>query len=240
MTDLLLYCHAESSDLLAGRWQFSLESEFGEPLIEASDQEQGDLNRLALWSAVRGLEAVDGARSLTLLSSSRYLIRSMTDSLPRWRNNHFVWEHFGRYVEVQNADLWRRIDRALTIHRVAACLMQTQMVSPAKNDDFAIDDLSTDPLASIPSRSVQGDAIIRVDGAHRHHQAIHPANRQSAESTAALPRRRRQPGTRPAANRVAVDDRAASSIGDTPLRRMLASKSTPPTRRFTAEQLAAT
>lgn len=96
--------------------------------MEAGDREPGDLNRLALLAAVRGLEAIDGPASVTLMSKNRYLIRSLVDSLPRWRANGFAWEYFGRRLEVQNADLWRRLDRATEIHRVEALLVSSRPV----------------------------------------------------------------------------------------------------------------
>lgn len=128
-SDYLLVCQAQSTHLDDGRWQFSLETADGTPVLEASDDEIGDLNRLTLLAAVRGLEAIEGPASVTLLSNNRYLIRSLTDSLPRWRSNDFVWEHFGRRIDIQHADLWRRIDRALQIHRVEACLMTSRLIS---------------------------------------------------------------------------------------------------------------
>ena len=126
---LLLVVSAQSTTLTDGRWQFAIETAEGQPVLEADDREPGDLNRLTLLAAVRGLESIDGPSSVTLLSHNRYLIRSLTDSLPRWRRSDFVWDHFGRRVEVQHADLWRRIDHTLGIHEVQACLLTARMVS---------------------------------------------------------------------------------------------------------------
>ncbi len=133
-SDFLLVCEARSTHLEDGRWRFTLETADGTPVLEAADEEHGDLNRLTLLAAVRGLEAIEGAASVTLVSNNRYLIRSLTDSLPRWRSNDFVWEHFGRRIEIQNADLWRRVDRALQIHRVEACLMTSRLISSGAID----------------------------------------------------------------------------------------------------------
>ena len=127
--EYFLVCSAESRELNHGTWSFSLDSIDGQVALEAHDTEVGDLNRLTLLAAVRGLEAIDGASDVTLLSQNRYLIRSLTDSLPRWRANQFAWEHFGRRMDVQNADLWRRIDHTLSIHRVEACLVSSRLVS---------------------------------------------------------------------------------------------------------------
>ena len=134
ISDYLLVCRARASSLTHGTWHFSLESADGSPVFAAGDEELGDLNRLTLLAAVRGLEEIDGASAVTLLSNNRYLIRSLSDSLPRWRENDFAWEHFGRRIDVQHADLWRRIDRAVSIHRVEACLVSSRLISVGAGD----------------------------------------------------------------------------------------------------------
>jgi len=139
--DYLLVCDATSDSLVSGTWRFTLETADGQPVFTAEDRDCGDLNRLTLLAAVRGLESIDGPSNVTLLSHNRYLIRSLSDSLPRWRENDFVWEHFGRRIDVQHADLWRRIDRALAIHCVEAVLVSSRLVSrgstPARSREGA-------------------------------------------------------------------------------------------------------
>lgn len=125
----LLVCHARCLSINQGVWCFSLESLSGEPILDAECEEEGDLNRLSLLAAVRGLESIDGRGLVSLISNNRYLIRSLDRALPRWRENDFVWEQFGRKMPVQNADLWRRIDRTLAIHSVTASLLQSTRVS---------------------------------------------------------------------------------------------------------------
>ncbi len=149
---LLLVCEARSTNLEDGRWRFTLEASDGKQLLEAADEEAGDLNRLTLLAAVRGLEAIEGPASVTLVSSNRYLIRSLTDSLPRWRSNDYVWEHFGRRIDIQNSDLWRRVDRALQIHRVEACLMTSRLISAGA--------LAAETVDS------SGTTMLRIDSAH--------------------------------------------------------------------------
>lgn len=161
LQSLLLVVSARSTQLTDGRWHFVIESSDGTPLIEAEDEEFGDLNRLTLLATVRGLEAIDGGADVTLLSHNRYLIRSLTDSLPRWRRNDFVWDHFGRRVEVQHADLWRRIDRALHIHQVQACLLTTRRISQP----------------AIAKESSPAEKSLRIDGATTSVPAPHFAHR---------------------------------------------------------------
>jgi len=177
LASLLLVVSAQSTTLDDGRWQFAIETAAGDPVLEAEDCEHGDLNRLTLLAAVRGLEAIDGPSGVTLLSHNRYLIRSLTDSLPRWRRSDFVWDHFGRRVEVQHADLWRRIDHALGIHAVQACLLTARMVSRpdavTASNSLLIDGPSSRPIsnqfdnanASNANANPKGDSI-RIESTH--------------------------------------------------------------------------
>ena len=171
-SEYLLVCQAKSRSLAEGHWHFTLESADGSPVLDAGDEELGDLNRLTLLAAVRGLEAIDGAASVTLLSNNRYLIRSLTDSLPRWRENDFVWEHFGRRIDVQHADLWRRISGAVAIHRVEACLISSRLIS-------------TGGVTNSDQQVVQQ----RIDSPHS--GPAPPASRQSAKHPPAHDRLRR-------------------------------------------------
>ena len=57
-SDYLLVCEATATSLSEGTWRFSLESSDGQPVFDAGDTELGDLNRLTLLAAVRGLEAI--------------------------------------------------------------------------------------------------------------------------------------------------------------------------------------
>lgn len=102
-----------------GRWEFVLESMDGRKRIQVADrEEQVAGQRLELLAVVRGLEALDQPSRVTLLTSSTYVLRGMRFGLPQWREDGWQWESFGRMTPVRNADLWRRLDRALQIHRV--------------------------------------------------------------------------------------------------------------------------
>jgi ribonuclease HI len=201
-SELLLVCEARSTTLTDGYWRFALETADGVPVLDAEDIESGDLNRLTLLAAVRGLESIEGPSCVTLLSNNRYLIRSLSDSLPRWRQNDFVWEHFGRRIDVQHADLWRRVDRALQIHRVEACLVSSRLVSNGQTPENAI------------GHAPQSGVITRVDSAHS----------DSSSSSIVPPPKSRQRGSSP-------DDRlrnwllsSSRSRGNAPVQRRFTSK----------------
>ncbi|MEM8911106.1 MAG: ribonuclease HI [Planctomycetota bacterium] len=160
----LLVVSAQSRTLKDGHWQFMIEDQDGQPVLHADDVEFGDINRLTLLAAVRGLEAIDGATTVTLLSHNRYLIRSLTDSLPRWRRSDFVWDHFGKRVEVQHADLWRRIDRTLLIHEVQACLVTTRkLIHPHASSDKSTSRSLANPSPVSVEAERSDQPFVRVD-----------------------------------------------------------------------------
>lgn len=110
---------AEAETAASAKWRFSLHGLDSNVTIAAGDEEPGaGPERLALLAVVRGLEALDGPSEVTIVTSSSVVSRGIRRGLPAWRNNHWRWERFGRLEPVRNADLWRRIDRAMAFHAV--------------------------------------------------------------------------------------------------------------------------
>lgn len=108
-----------STDDGLAEWRFVLESTDGERILEAHDREERlSGERLELMAVVRGLEALEQPSRVTLLTPSAYVTRCLRQGLDEWRENDWQWERFGEMVPVKNRDLWKRVDRALAIHRV--------------------------------------------------------------------------------------------------------------------------
>ncbi|MCO6455762.1 MAG: hypothetical protein J5I93_10745 [Pirellulaceae bacterium] len=106
-------------DLDGGWWHFQLESVHGDLRLSAGDFEAAvSGERLELLAVVRGLEALDQPSRVTLVTPSRYVHRGLRFGLSPWRDNQWRWECFGELAPVKNADLWRRVDRALDFHRL--------------------------------------------------------------------------------------------------------------------------
>lgn len=102
-----------------GRWSFCLQPQDGSRQVKAADVEpelRGE--RLELLSIVRGLEALDEPSAVTLVTDSSYAYRGMAHGMDQWRADGWTWEAFGKMVPVKNRDLWQRIDRAMTYHKV--------------------------------------------------------------------------------------------------------------------------
>lgn len=107
------------TDDTQGAWRFVLRSVDGQQVIEAHEIEpeiRGE--RLQLLAIVRGLEALDGPAQVALVTRSRYIYRGLTYGLRQWRAQGWMWESYGRMTPVKNADLWKRLERATTIHTI--------------------------------------------------------------------------------------------------------------------------
>ena len=140
-----------------GSWYFRLQSSDGEE-FEASDVEP-DLSRerLELLAVVRGLEALEQPSEVTLVTGSRQISRAVRQGLDYWRQRDWKWERFGEKVPMKNADLWRRIDRALQIHEVSCRTFRIDTPHPAtsspQSEEASANESERGPVA-LPFRPV--------------------------------------------------------------------------------------
>lgn len=110
---------ARGSRSRTSQWRFVLEGANGARRFEAADEEpEMDQSRVELLAVVRGLEALAQPSQVTLVTPSRYVNRGLRFGLDPWREAGWRWERFGEMIPIRNEDLWRRLDRALRIHRV--------------------------------------------------------------------------------------------------------------------------
>jgi ribonuclease HI len=137
----LLFCDGnvpasgESAGSQRGRWRFVLEDLVSGEKTEATDQEIGCApDRSALVAVLRGLEALEQPSRVTLVTTSRYVTRGLQYGLTEWRDNDYSWEHFGAVQPIRNADIWRRIDRALAYHQVQCRWMAQEGANDSSDD----------------------------------------------------------------------------------------------------------
>lgn len=71
-------------------------------------------NRMALRSAIEGLEGLSRPCRVRFVSDSQYLVRGMREWLPGWKSRG--WKRKGG--EIENLDLWKLLDRAASVHHV--------------------------------------------------------------------------------------------------------------------------
>lgn len=72
-------------------------------------------NRMELTAAIMALEALKRACQVDLYTDSQYVRGGITGWIKNWKRNG--WRTAGR-EPVKNADLWQRLDTALTHHQV--------------------------------------------------------------------------------------------------------------------------
>jgi len=140
----LLFCdgngsaNGESAGSQRGRWRFVLEDLVSGERIEATDQEVACApDRSALISVLRGLEALEQPSRVTLVTTSRYVSRGLQYGLTEWRDNDYSWEHFGAVQPIRNADIWKRIDRALAYHQVQCRWMAQEGTTETQDEPVA-------------------------------------------------------------------------------------------------------
>lgn len=132
-----------------GRWHFVLEQLDGPERLEAADSEADvHRDRLALLAVVRGLEALEQPSQVTLVTTSRYVSRGLRYGLNEWREAEYTWEHFGIQKPIRNADLWQRIDCAMSFHQVTCRLLQSPLVQAMVDTATEMDELTvlTNPI----------------------------------------------------------------------------------------------
>lgn len=115
----VLHTGTSRGDNAATSWQFALQSAAGDERLTAADTEPGTRrNRLELLAVVRGLEALDRPGRVTLFTRSKYVSRGIRRQLSHWREHNWQWERFGTMSPILDADLWKRVDRAMDFHVV--------------------------------------------------------------------------------------------------------------------------
>jgi ribonuclease HI len=134
-----LFAEACRSPQGAYHWHFQLDATNGALRLDVTDEEPGaPLDRLELWAVVRGLEALDQPSRVTLSTPSRYVNHGLRYGLQEWRESGWQWESFGQMTPIKNEDLWKRIDQAVSIHRVQCRLWRAdEAVSAVPQPAFA-------------------------------------------------------------------------------------------------------
>ena len=72
-------------------------------------------NRMELMAAIRSLEALREACTVTLFTDSNYVRQGLTEWLPQWRKRS--WRTADK-KPVKNQDLWQQLDAAARRHKV--------------------------------------------------------------------------------------------------------------------------
>ena len=72
-------------------------------------------NRMELMAAIQALECLNKSCFVQLNSDSSYVLKGITDWMPNWKKRG--WKTAAK-APVKNEDLWRRLDAAITGHKI--------------------------------------------------------------------------------------------------------------------------
>jgi len=113
-----------------GWWRFVLMRTGGTVDLDVTECEPGVRGlRLELLALVRGLEALDQPSHVTLVTASRYVRYAIEHGLPQWRANGWTWEAFDQVEPIKHADLWRRLERARSVHCIRCAAVARRRVT---------------------------------------------------------------------------------------------------------------
>ena len=103
-----------------GGWAFLLRHPGTGKQLESSGGEPNTTNnRMELTAVIRGLEVLKRASTVMLFTDSVYVGKGMTEWMPKWKANGWRRKERGRWADIKNEELWRRLDELINLHRVA-------------------------------------------------------------------------------------------------------------------------
>jgi ribonuclease HI len=104
----------------AGGWAFILQHPASGRSKESSGGEPATTNnRMEITAVIRGMEALKGPTRITLFSDSQYVVKAITEWMPRWKQ--CGWKKTpNAKTTIKNADLWARLDELLRVHQLSA------------------------------------------------------------------------------------------------------------------------
>ncbi len=102
-----------------GGWAFILRHlRSGKELERSGAEASTTNNRMELMGVIQGLEALKRPTVVEIISDSTYVLKGISEWLPKWKANGWRRRERDRWAEVKNEDLWRRLDQLLAKHQV--------------------------------------------------------------------------------------------------------------------------
>ncbi|TVP99298.1 MAG: ribonuclease HI [Planctomycetaceae bacterium] len=102
-----------------GGWAFILRCpRTGKELQMADGVAQTTNNQMELMAVIRGLEVLKEPCEVTLHADSTYVGQGLSEWMAGWKRNGWRRKSQGKFVELKNADLWRRLDELLQRHKL--------------------------------------------------------------------------------------------------------------------------
>lgn len=102
-----------------GGWAFILRhAASGKEMEQSGGEPETTNNRMELTAVVRGLETLKRQTNVELLTDSVYVGKGLSEWMPKWKANGWRRREKGRWAEVKNEDLWRKLDELAQRHHI--------------------------------------------------------------------------------------------------------------------------
>lgn len=102
-----------------GGWAFILRCpKTGKEMQKADGVAEATNNQMELMALIRGLETLKEPCEVTLHADSTYVGQGVTEWMAGWKRNGWQRKANGKSVPLKNADLWKRLDELLQLHRI--------------------------------------------------------------------------------------------------------------------------
>jgi ribonuclease HI len=102
-----------------GGWAFILRHvATGKEKVLFGAERETTNNRMELTAVIHGLESLKRPASVELVTDSVYVGKGITEWMPKWKQNGWRRRESGKWAEVKNVDLWRRLDELLSRHQI--------------------------------------------------------------------------------------------------------------------------
>ncbi|MEM6799338.1 MAG: ribonuclease HI [Planctomycetota bacterium] len=102
-----------------GGWAFLMRHPAsGKELENSGAERETTNNRMELTAVVEGLTALKRPSEVELFTDSVYVGKGMSEWMPKWKANGWRRKEKGKWAEVKNEDLWRKLDALLAEHTV--------------------------------------------------------------------------------------------------------------------------
>ena len=102
-----------------GGWAFVLfHCPTGKRMESSGGEAETTNNRMELQAVVEGLSALKRSASVRLVSDSSYVLNGLSTWMKSWKANGWSRKEKGRWAEVKNLDLWKKLDELVALHDV--------------------------------------------------------------------------------------------------------------------------
>ena len=102
-----------------GGWAYILEHlPTGKRKKESGGEPATTNNRMELMGVIRGLESLQRACHVELVTDSQYVAKGLSEWMPKWKAQGWRRGRGANSSTVKNLELWQRLDQLLERHQV--------------------------------------------------------------------------------------------------------------------------